>query len=1206
MRRLRDSLEVSGHDQHHAHARAEEVPSAVTTSEISRASVEDKGQGSAIMDMSRYAQYLQQPARYLEPVLQALGRTSTRVIFKLLRCSALLALRFGCELLLGLQLAQSASSLAGIAMLIPKSLTPFTYGDRLNPLVRDGQVGSVFSLPSTFDALRLALPIFDPSKVEALVERADLDFEVQLLETLDLRSSVASVALQLLAAVSRLVTLRYAIVMVDADPVWLLEAQRNGRYLATEEHFRQNTRSVQDRSEEDKSEERSRAPAEENDVGRAGPGYETMEELCADLARLARRLDGQKPAGRKPEQVLAVLGSEIACAGRQLALMLRWSGRRLQQDPEAPDLRQWSRLIEGCESSHPRWLLPLDVRKMTPVPKNSPCMENWDELGSMRPEMPDSECVEAMPAIVRLREGAGSYLAQFHPELCSEFRALAGALRQQFVVEPPCAKVDIIRLPWLAPSSSPKLLRLPLGLSHKRRQQLSRARASLAERCRVLVHKNMSIDQAVYAEAEFYGLYLLRERLQEAVVAGQLGLSKLPTDKEGIARFRTQMAATIPPEEPAEPLFGELEPQALSREVAAIRTQLAKLMPALSQLLHSATSEWLSEEVAALTSLQYRLQATKSAKLTKPTGAPSTSASIIDQSPATSISKSPTLKEAHKSGSRISISREASLLTGGPYASKLVGQTAINQLLQKSTYVRMGNDPEGETAHVLKELQINACLEELADELWSWGRHIALTREKRTEEALGYLDHLKDVLKFCLAKTEVDTIREGHLLESPAELVWLKGFADEMKGKREEMEAQFRADLAARCVKMVFEVDRAHRAQRDLKAAAGEIQSRLQGEIMDQVRGSISNFTGALAAEAGRFKESHGDDQDRLAVQLRDLREHVTSELASLAAKNQAVQMKAAQPRQVGLETLLPEKDGAIDFQALASELEAEDDRSPLKRRHSGMARRNSNAKPPVLTLTVSDGMYQKLAEVAQREDVYVLQRRLQQLKDRQLMERIFHKLKCQAMRQHFERKVQEQEATLGSNSSLLAQLAHVSRAESAAAKDFIRGAQDVSHAEKRTEELGPLTESNAEQKRRLAKWKKNKSKQLYHMKKGVRDHEMAGTMDVASLLQDIQQKQELVKILQQNQKESEQEVLLASARSAKDTARVRAALMEQRQVKDETFRELQRLRADMQRPEGQKNVEYWREKVLEIRQRMEDLEEENSKLRILLASRTE
>ena len=31
--------------------------------------------------------------------------------------------------------------------------------------------------------------------------------------------------------------------------------------------------------------------------------------------------------------------------------------------------------------------------------------------------------------------------------------------------------------------------------------------------------------------------------------------------------------------------------------------------------------------------------------------------------------------------------------------------------------------------------------------------------------------------------------------------------------------------------------------------------------------------------------------------------------------------------------------------------------------------------------------MYQKLAEVAQREDVYVLQRRLQQLKDRPLAE---------------------------------------------------------------------------------------------------------------------------------------------------------------------------------------------------------------------------
>lgn len=126
------------------------------------------------------------------------------------------------------------------------------------------------------------------------------------------------------------------------------------------------------------------------------------------------------------------------------------------------------------------------------------------------------------------------------------------------------------------------------------------------------------------------------------------------------------------------------------------------------------------------------------------------------------------------------------------------------------------------------------------------------------------------------------------------------------------MEAQFRAEVASRAVKLVFEADRVQRCQRDLKAAAAELQSRLEAELSEQVRRTVTDFTGALAAEDGRFHESHCSSGEVMQERLRDLREHVTAELAALAAKNQAVQMKAVQPRQVpGLETLLPEKDFA-------------------------------------------------------------------------------------------------------------------------------------------------------------------------------------------------------------------------------------------------------------------------------------------------------
>lgn len=40
-----------------------------------------------------------------------------------------------------------------------------------------------------------------------------------------------------------------------------------------------------------------------------------------------------------------------------------------------------------------------------------------------------------------------------------------------------------------------------------------------------------------------------------------------------------------------------------------------------------------------------------------------------------------------------------------------------------------------------------------------------------------------------------------------------------------------------------MQVDRVHRCQRNLKAAAGELQSRLQGEVMDQALAPLQNIS---------------------------------------------------------------------------------------------------------------------------------------------------------------------------------------------------------------------------------------------------------------------------------------------------------------------------------------------------------------------------
>ena len=112
----------------------------------------------------------------------------------------------------------------------------------------------------------------------------------------------------------------------------------------------------------------------------------------------------------------------------------------------------------------------------------------------------------------------------------------------------------------------------------------------------------------------------------------------------------------------------------------ALRKQLKAMVVALAQLLLSVVLQRLSEELSALLALKFRLQS----------------------------SAAPEEEEPQAARTSKSFRKEEALLTGGPFAAKLDGLQPVQELLTKSTYVRMDNEPEAERAHVLKELHINA------------------------------------------------------------------------------------------------------------------------------------------------------------------------------------------------------------------------------------------------------------------------------------------------------------------------------------------------------------------------------------------------------------------------------------------------------------------------------------------------------------------
>merc|ERR1711879_636427 len=182
---------------------------------------------------------------------------------------------------------------------------------------------------------------------------------------------------------------------------------------------------------------------------------------------------------------------------------------------------------------------------------------------------------------------------------------------------------------------------------------------------------------------------------------------------------------------------------------------------------------------------------------------------------------------------------------------------------------------------------------------------------------------------------------------------------------------------------------------------------------------------------------------------MRNIREHVHTELAQLAAKNHTAQELARQERH------------------------AVDPGAELSQQLSVPPAPEDGEGAPQQTLTVSDGMIEKLDEVVRRDDIRVLKLEIEELKDRSICMRAFHHLKCQAMRHKFEDQMQALRMTLGSNSELWDRLVQVSQRENKAEKGFTETARETWLAESHIEQLRGQVEVSTESREKLQSWRR-------------------------------------------------------------------------------------------------------------------------------------
>jgi len=483
-------------------------------------------------------------------------------------------------------------------------------------------------------------------------------------------------------------------------------------------------------------------------------------------------------------------------------------------------------------------------------------------------------------------------------------------------------------------------------------------------------------------------------------------------------------------------------------------------------------------------------------------------------------------------------------------------------------------DPDGENgerAYIFKEQDLNSFLDTLALELLWWDRSKLHSRQQRYSQLSEYL------------KSRINSVEQATEIEKQGFNVQLElGKAPDRQIKPLATKEEVKSEVADRAMRLTFEVDLLHQTINRLKTVSRELEYRLSNEVHEQVREAASTLTQTVAAESGCYSESQQKRAHEIGQQMRLIREHVTATFAELAAKNHAVQERAKQSRK-----------------------EAMQNERPPEENEEGMTPARAPASPDKV-MVVSDNMHAKLHQVARRDDVRVLRLQLEELANSLICSRFFFLFKRQAMKQRHEQQMQALTMTLESNRELSERLAQATHKHMEGEAELTKQTKNMSVYEKDIEELKTKVESHASDRQRLQMWRRSKVKQMRHIEQTVKEHKLGGTVNADELAATLQSKRDRVHHLETERAQAAADLATLARASEAKTAKVRDALLAQRQEKDAIHYELNRLReaVDQGGMDDDERLQLWHRRAELERLRVTQLQQENQQLRQLLRER--
>lgn len=1029
--------------------------------------------------------------------------------------------------------------------------------------------------------------------------------------------------LQLLHELTSLLVLFYTLATVDGEPLTLLRMQclSRDRRVELQQHHPE---------------------ALDDVVGKTDSTYEALEQLQGALERLGRRLDGLDDAARTVEAVRTAVRMEVRSAFRQLVLLLRLAAHDCLKDDAADDfavIRCWLGYLEGgfavgsepgaASGRGPPPLPPLRRRHL-PVASlptfGEALQQDQDDVqlqgaGSRHWQAPLPQGEGALELQPALYQDSRRYMAEVHPELhpahplLSPFlRALlAGHVPQHLPpsavdwaagaplggladeasdrpttpmpISPPAASAMATAHWQQPPPPLLPLLSALCSLDVRRRHRMSEMRLQLYERRRAFHMLRQSAEpleaqqqeqeqSEASTDAELYGTLVLVEVLKERVASGQLN-QEPPASREELAQFedvftepgadphRQQgLLASPPPSRrrhsrpvPGQQLPVGLEcdadqgptPEEVGDDMAAARQQIAGLIMALDCWLVALAGERLGHELAVLAERQGQLGAHRSAKM-----------------------ESAALQRLWARGGSMCAGKVDILLH------------ALNELRTKATFVSMHHNlsevESEERAYVLREEDLNDCVEHLLRAMDFWGDDLLASRNKATGHLIGFLRFRRDTLERA--------VRQPATRDSGS-----------VAGQGAQREVRVKAEVTEQTCRMIFEIDRLHRTVRNLRTLVGELDERLSGEVWSKVRHVVTSLTSRLAAEIGSFQEKHGHQAKLVAQQMRKIREQVSAQLADISASNYTAQLRAQQTRQhhavVSSQTGAPVgRDEAPDP---GRGLPLIGDGGGGAGAHSAQG----GAPEPIRPLVISDGMHRKFRAVACRDDERVLQLQASELRNRQVLLRTFHHLKVQTMRQQFEARMHDLHATLQGHKEVWERLGQASAHERKKEANYTAIAKQTSLVELRIEQLRAEANANAEQHQKLLGWKKNKARHAMHFEQKLRSYRRSGATDVASLLQALEQKSETLARLQAVRHDEDSLVEEAVSRLSRKTARLKEVLRTKQEAKQAAQRQLLATRQELEAGglRGEDRLRLWHGRVQEVREALAKANAERQEL---------